>query len=123
MPGANEASRSRLRLGLLMKRIDVLYQEILDLERECPAPSLEEFMAMEAGTKPYSYEVFFLGLVGEIAVFLDEAVEALWKGYRRYNFSNFRTNLRCDSRLTDRAAFIVQKRRGKRPRPSWPGSC
>jgi hypothetical protein len=60
-----------------------------------------------------SYEVFFLGLVGEIAVFLDEAVEALWKGYRSYNFFNFRTNLRRDSRLTERAGFIIEQRESK----------
>ena len=113
MLDASEARRSRRRLDLLMKRIDLLYQEILELERECPAPTLEEFKAMESGKQPYCYEVFFLGLVGEIDAFLNEAVEALWKGYRRYSFSNFRTNLRRDSRLTDRAAVIIQKREPK----------
>ena len=32
------------------------------------APTLEEFKKMESGTQPYPYEVFFLGLVGEIGV-------------------------------------------------------
>src|SRR5215207_10555304 len=109
MLDATEARRSRLRLGLLMKRIDLLYQEILELERDCPAPTLEEFKAMESGMQPYCYEVFFLGLVGEIDIFLNEAVEALWKGYQCYSFSNFRTNLLRDSRLTDRAAVIIQR--------------
>jgi hypothetical protein len=110
MLDATEARRSGLRLGLLMKRIDALYQEIRELERECPAPTLAEFKEMESGTRPYVYEVFFLGLVGEIGVYLDEAVEALWKGYRRYNFSNFGTNLRRDSRLRARTASIIQWR-------------
>jgi hypothetical protein len=96
-----------------MKQIDALYQEICELERECPAPALADFREMESGARPYGYEVFFLGLVGEIGVYLDEAVEALWKGYRRYNFSNFRTNLRRDSRLSDRAAYIIQRRESR----------
>ncbi|MFL6293020.1 MAG: hypothetical protein ACJ759_19170 [Thermoanaerobaculia bacterium] len=108
MLDATEAHRTRRRLGLLMRQIDLLYQEIRQLERECPVPTLEDFKKMESGTQPYPYEVFFLGLVGEIGVYLDEAVEALWKGYRRYNFSNFRTNLRRDSRLTERVASIIQ---------------
>jgi hypothetical protein len=108
MLDATEARRSRLRLDLLMTQIDLLYQEIVELERECPAPRLEEFEEMEAGTKPYRYEVFFLGLLGEIEVSLNEAVKALWKGYQRYNFANFRRNLRRDSRLTKRAAYIIQ---------------
>jgi hypothetical protein len=97
-----------------MKQIDDLYQEIREMERECPAPTPGEFREMQTGTRPYRYEVFFLGLVGEIAVFLDEAVEALWKGYRRYNFSNFHINLSRDSRLTERAAEILQWRERSR---------
>jgi len=85
------------------------------------APTLEEFKKMESGTQPYPYEVFFLGLVGEIGVVLDEAVEALWKGYRRYNFFNFRTNLSRDSRLTERVAFIVQWREKCRSHDECPG--
>lgn len=121
MLDATEAHRTRRRLGLLMRQIDLLYQEISELERECPAPPLEEFKKMESGTKPYSYEVFFLGLVGEIGVYLDEAVEALWKGYRRYNFSNFRTNLRRDSRLSERAEHIIQRREKCRSHDECPG--
>jgi hypothetical protein len=108
------ARRSRLRLGRLMKRIDALYQEILELERECPAPTLDEFKAMDSGKRPYCYEVFFLGLVGEIDVYLNEAVEALWKGYRHYNFSNFTRNLNRDSRLSERAARIIRDRESER---------
>jgi hypothetical protein len=74
MLDATEARRSRLRLDLLMTQIDVLYQEIVKLERECPAPRLEDFEEMETGTQPYRYEVFFLGLLGEIEVSLNEAI-------------------------------------------------
>lgn len=73
-------------------------------------PLLSEFKEMESGARRYGYEVFFLGLVGEIAFYLDEAVEALWKGYRRHGFSNFRRNLSRDSRLSERAAYIIQRR-------------
>ena len=121
MVDATEAGRTRRRLGLLMKQVDALYQEICELERDCPGPTLEEFKKMESGTRPYAYEVFFLGLVGEIAVYLDEAVEALWKGYRRYNFSNFRRNLRRDSRLSQRAGYIIQEREQSRSRDECPG--
>ena len=121
MLSATEAHRTRRRLVRLMRQIDLLYREICELERECPAPALEEFKKMESGTQPYPYEVFFLGLVGEIGVFLDEAVEALWKGYRRYNFFNFRTNLSRDSRLTDRVAFIIQLREECRSHDECPG--
>ena len=113
MLDASEARRTRRRLDLLMKQIEALYQEICELERECPAPTIEEFKEMESGARPYGYEVFFLGLVGEIAVYLDEAVEALWKGYRRYDFSNFRRNLSRDSRLSGRAAYTISKTRAE----------
>lgn len=73
-------------------------------------PLLSEFKEMESGARRHGYEVFFLGLVGEIAFYLDEAVEALWKGYRRHGFSNFRRNLSRDSRLSERAAYIIQRR-------------
>ena len=110
MMDAKEARRNVLRLNRIMRQIDPLYQRICELKRECPAPTAEEFAAMQAEREPYSYEVFFLGLLGEIEFHLDEAVEALWKGYRRYGYSNFHRNLSRDCRLSDRAAQIVKGR-------------
>src|SRR5689334_352213 len=85
MLDAAEARRTRRRLDFLMKQIDELYQEILERERKCPAPTLGEFKEMDSGARPYRYEVFFLGLVGEIGDCLNEAIKALWKGYRSRN--------------------------------------
>lgn len=107
---AKEARRYVLRLNRIMRQIDPLYQKIRELKRECPAPTAAEFAAMEAGTQPYSYEVFLLGLLGEIEFYLDEAVEALWKGYRRYNFKSFRRNLIRHSQLADKAAQVIRFR-------------
>ena len=52
MVDATEAGRTRRRLGLLMKQVDALYQEICDLERDSPAPTFEEFKKMDSGTRP-----------------------------------------------------------------------